>query len=547
MNVLLLLAQIVAGPDGDLTAARDAARKAEKPATVQLRGGTYRLKETLVLGPEDSGVTWTAAPGETVVLSGGRVLSGWAKDGARWVVEEKAPVRQLYIDGRRRPRARTPNEGYFRIVKAGPDDRTSFEFKPGDLKAWPDLASAELVFLHDWSITRLPIGAVDEASKVATFRFPIGPSARHYAISWFEKQPRYFVENLLEALDRPGEWVSANGKVTYRPVDGEDPARVEAVVPVHERLLEIRGAKDLKFVGLTFSHSAWTPPAAGYAESQAAQYEPRDETGKGKGRAFVPAAVRVESSENVTFERCRFEHLGGSGLWLGKGSRKNLITQCVFSDIAANGVMVGEARATEEDLARDNTLTRSLVEHCGAEYYGAVGVWGGITQGLSVTRNEIRALPYTGVSIGWVWNPTPSLCQGNRIEANHIHHVMQILSDGGGIYTLGRQPGTVLRGNHIHDVPLNAGRAESNGIFMDEGTTDLVVEANVIWAIEKAPIRFHKAYRNELRNNVLVVPKGGEPFRYNASKPDDKVFEGNTTPDPASWTPPDPASLQAGP
>ena len=63
-----------------------------------------------------------------------------------------------------------------------------------------------------------------------------------------------------------------------------------------------------------------------------------------------------------------------------------------------------------------------------------------------------RRVRYTGVSVGWMWNPTPTPCRANLVENNHIHHVMQILSDGGGIYTLGRQPGTVLRGNVIHDV-----------------------------------------------------------------------------------------------
>jgi hypothetical protein len=57
---------------------------------------------------------------------------------------------------------------------------------------------------------------------------------------------------------------------------------------------------------------------------------------------------------------------------------------------------------------------------------------------------------------------------------------VQVLSDGGGIYTLGCQPGTQLRGNLIHDVPLNAGRAESNGMFLDEGSDGITIQGNAI-------------------------------------------------------------------
>ena len=49
---------------------------------------------------------------------------------------------------------------------------------------------------------------------------------------------------------------------------------------------------------------------------------------------------------------------------------------------------------------------------------------------------------------------------------------MQHLGDGGGIYTLGFQPGTVIRGNHIHHVQRSRFNqaAPNNGMFIDEGS-----------------------------------------------------------------------------
>ena len=106
---------------------------------------------------------------------------------------------------------------------------------------------------------------------------------------------------------------------------------------------------------------------------------------------------------------------------------------------------------------------------------------------------------------------------------------MQILSDGGGIYTLGRQPGTVLSHNHIHHIPLNAGRAQSNGIFMDQGSSGMIVRDNRIHDIAKSPIRFHKAKENTIQDNTLGIEKGENPFTFNATDSKIITFQDNRT------------------
>jgi hypothetical protein len=105
---------------------------------------------------------------------------------------------------------------------------------------------------------------------------------------------------------------------------------------------------------------------------------------------------------------------------------------------------------------------------------------------------------------------------------------MNILSDGGGIYSLGLQPHSVISNNLIHDVTVNAGRAESNGMFLDEGTKDMVVENNIIYNIAKSPLRFHRAFHNVVRNNVFVCGDGIPPIRYNSTKEDNIVKIDNT-------------------
>jgi hypothetical protein len=92
---------------------------------------------------------------------------------------------------------------------------------------------------------------------------------------------------------------------------------------------------------------------------------------------------------------------------------------------------------------------------------------------------------------------------------------MNTLSDGGGIYTLGQQPGSRISDNHIHDVTANAGKAESNGMFLDQGTKHFVIENNIVFNIARSPLRFHLAQSNLVRKNVLVCSNNIPPIRYN--------------------------------
>jgi hypothetical protein len=131
--------------------------------------------------------------------------------------------------------------------------------------------------------------------------------------------------------------------------------------------------------------------------------------------------------------------------------------------------------------------------------------------------------------VGWMWTPEPTPCRENTIHANHIHHILNILRDGGGIYSLGLQPGSRITDNLIHDVQVNVGRAESNGMFLDEGTKELVIENNIVFNIARSPLRFHKAhYPTMVRDNVLVCNDDIPPIAYNSTSEADIQKTGNT-------------------
>lgn len=105
---------------------------------------------------------------------------------------------------------------------------------------------------------------------------------------------------------------------------------------------------------------------------------------------------------------------------------------------------------------------------------------------------------------------------------------MQTPSDGAGIYTLGLQPGTVIEGNYIHSIPENKGRAQSNGIYCDQGSTGILVVGNIVHDTRRSPIRLHKAGVNEFRGNILAIDEGEPAFVYGATEMKDIKLFNNT-------------------
>lgn len=513
---------------------------------VVLREGTYRLTEPLLFGPADGGtkthkINWRNAAGERVVMTGGKPIAGWmAESDDLWraylpeVGQDGWQFRELFVNGARRPRARYPNEGFLRVKAAGEDRRTSLLADPNAFPPLTPEAHSEIVFLHDWSVSRVGIIEGDYSTGLLTFANPIGARLPQFAIDNFEPHPRFFIENDAVFLDAPGEWFldRSTGWLLYRPMPGESLASLEAVAPLATGLIFVRGdvvqdvpVRNLHFSGIEFEHCAWPLPPGGYAGIQAAFYEVRTENSLPISPGPAPAAVSFMHAEGCSVADCRVSRLGGSGIEFGARCRDCVIARVAIQDVSANGVIIGEAasrtvagtvwwEAAPEQAAAGNLVEDCLIERCGAQFFGGVGVWVGLTRGTTVRRNLIRDLPYSGISLGWRWDAASTPSQENRIEANHIHDVVKLLSDGGGIYTLGAQPGTAIVGNVIHSIPTNAGRSESNGLFLDEGTTGFTIERNVIFDVSSPPLRFHKANACLVRNNRVSVAAGVPFVRY---------------------------------
>jgi hypothetical protein len=161
-------------------------------------------------------------------------------------------------------------------------------------------------------------------------------------------------------------------------------------------------------------------------------------------------------------------------------------------------------------IVKGNQVTNNTVHDVCVEYKGGVGIFAGYTEATRLAHNEIYNLPYSGISMGWGWGEedagggspsyyqpfkydTPTAAKDNRIEFNHIHHVMTERDDGGGIYTLSIQPGTVIAGNHIHDAKGNPG-----GIYLDEGSGFIEVTGNLVYRVNN-PMNYNNRVQDRIK------------------------------------------------
>ena len=143
----------------------------------------------------------------------------------------------------------------------------------------------------------------------------------------------------------------------------------------------------------------------------------------------------------------------------------------------------------------------------------------GYTDSTVIEHNELTDMPYSGISVGWGWADQGTIARDNLVRFNNISSTNVLMADGGGIYTLSRQPGTHLFENYIHDIVRHSwlGGYEINGIFLDEGSNFITIENNVFQNIDDADIRLNAAGNNNVfinngsSSSTVIANSGLEP------------------------------------
>jgi hypothetical protein len=483
-------------PFATLGRARDAARLlgTNQVRRIVVRGGKY-YDVSLTLGPQDSGLTIEAAPGEQPILHGGRLVKGWKKDGEKFwaarlpgVKERTWDFRSLVVNGQLRPRARLPETGEFTHLTrfdarwhstAGggfrgadkPELKLGLKYRSGDLGPWLDVNNAELTIYHQWDDSLVGLKSHDPASQTLTFSTPAGYPPGAFGVR------TYVVWNVREGMSRPGQWCldRSRGMVVYWPPAGEDMGKVEAVAPAAESVIRIEGTKATPVTGVTLRGlgiSATTTPlvAGGWA------------AGAFKG------AVEVRFARDCRLLGLRVTGVGGQGIRQADCAG-GLIEFCEVTESGAGGIY--DARGVSGRIASNRIagVGRTFTSAIGLRIAGGGQKRPELSHDNVIVNNEVRDCPYVGIEFdGW----------RNRFERNRVCDAMKVLRDGAAFYGAGRE--NVLRGNVVRGIPPGT---QAHAYYIDELGEKCLVESNAAFDCEW-PVHMHMAANNTVRNNLFV-------------------------------------------
>jgi parallel beta-helix repeat protein len=365
-------------------------------------------------------------------------------------------------------------------------DPTRFRYAPGEFQvAWAQAPGAE-VHIFPTGLCRafkeiVAIAGIDEATRRVTVA---GPEA----IAEVYAGDRYFVENVRDLLDAPGEWyLDRSAGVLYLiPPEGFAAGSL-VVAPVAERLVEVRGTPERPVAGLSFRGLSF----------RGGDYRPSDGcNGFGMGRHGV---LWFSSASHCTVERCRFTN-GGKDAVLLEGGSGNTIADCDISDSAEGGINLLNSAG--------NRITGNHIHHCGKVYKhnGGVTLQGAGSADNLVSRNVIHDMPRYGI--------TMKVAGGkNVIEYNRILNTSLETYDTGAIEVTQEdrevRSGTVIRGNIVGDtVGYNApdGRPEflGWGIYLDSFAGGYTVTENIVYRTWNGGIMFQGGIDNTVCNNIFV-------------------------------------------
>lgn len=533
-------------PLASLTGARNLIReiRTNDSIVVKIASGDYFITTPLELTSEDSNIIIFEGAEERPTLYGGVSVTGWEVVSDKlWraytpqVKEFGLSFEQLFINGKRATRARTPNIGFYtvkdvkeNIIDVGnrriPDYAIqTIYLNSDDISLLNNenpnaLTDGVVTLYHKWDVTRKYIDHFSCDSSSINIR---GRGMQPW--NRIDSKSKYYIENIYSALDSPGEWfLKDDGYLYYSPLEDEDIESTTAYIPVSDKFITIRGDKENSvnnkiFKNINFKVSAFNMSRHGDDPMQAA--------------AYLEASIMVDYAKNIVFENCELANIGMYGIWFRRECTECKINHSYIHDIGGGGVKIGDVLFHKEDIevSSNNIVNNSIIRDGGHLFPSAVGVIIFNAKNCEITHNEIANFRYSGVSIGWmwgyketeVWTTLPdkfgdpiwkkeslkSPATGNIIAYNHIHYLgWGELSDMGGVYIVSEATGTMVNNNTIHHIYSDI--YGGWGLYTDEASTNVTMENNLVYACKNSGFHQHYGKENTIRNNIFAFNMKGQ-------------------------------------
>ncbi len=480
------------GRDGPVATLARAVEEARKRGLhlILMRGGTHRLTGTVTLGPEDSGLRIAAFPGETPVLSGGEVVTGFTaeRNGVVSVSLAREPGLDVTVAGERLRSAQSgafnPDDpirsGWFVAQQTkGGGDKRQFRFPPGTVQP-------------GWVAPGVRVQALDRERQADDIR-GIERIDRNGTLvldrdGWypFRDGSTFRLLGHPDFLTFPGQfaWSAKDRRLLIRPRDPAVFARDgEAVVARTTPLIQADKADSVTIEGLSFADVPYDGAAVRLAGGTGHHVLNNRFDAVGTG-VILAAASDSEVRGNS------LEHLGRSGIELTPGSAGNRIV--------ANTIRhVGEVNLYSAGIMAAG-VTRTLIAH-----------------------NDIRHAARYGISMK-NWNPETKNTD-NVIEYNRIRDVGRETADLGAIETLGRSDIDTKLVIRFNDIRGTGGlgtdaaghwltRYKGFGIYLDDLTNGVRVEGNFLEDTGWASVFIHGGDGNRVENNIAVLTDERDRF-----------------------------------
>ena len=451
---------------------------------------------------------------ETATISGGISITNWTQVSTNTytaMVPQLLFVNQLFVNNQRIPRTRVPTNFSDYLQYAAPLNGTTaarygFQYQPGQFD-YKSLVDAMVVVYHSWTTSLHYIDHLITANNTVVFSNPSG-----YPIGTFvtQGQKRFHIENLCEALvPNTFCFINETKTVTLMTDGSYDPNKAEIITSVNESVLIIAGASinqtadDIIIDNVAIQHSAWNIDRTQEADGQATAF-------------LTYSAVYIVNATSIVLSDVEVSHTGSYGIWIKEGTTNINIINSLVTDTGSGGIRIGQMVNPVTIPTSSVNIISNEVSYGGNVFPSGVAVISHRASDVVIADNEIHHHRYSGISVGWQWGYAPSDTSNVLVQGNYIHDTgRHILCDQGGIYTLGIQPGTVITNNVIKNVYSYA--QFMWGIYLDEGTSQVVVSNNVVYNTGWSGMFQHYGANNTIINNVFArsslnpPPHPGDP------------------------------------